>query len=286
MPGSKRSGKGKRTAAGRARKRASQPRKAVRKEASRTAPRKAAAPKRAAAPKAPSKGAKPARRTALGAATPVIKHHTGPGAPARALAIVQALLQEYPDARCMLDHQNPFQLLVATILAAQCTDERVNMVTPGLFARFPTPAAMAAAGIQDLEEIIRSTGFFHNKAKSIKGAADALATRFPAGFPDTMEELLTLPGVGRKTANVILGTCFKKPAIIVDTHVRRVAQRLGLTGSDDPDTIEADVQGVLPESVWTAASNAITFHGRKRCAARSPDHERCPVRDLCDSRDI
>jgi endonuclease-3 len=186
----------------------------------------------------------------------------------------------------MLDHENPFQLLVATILAAQCTDERVNMVTPALFARFPTPAVMAAADQAELEELVRSTGFFRNKAKSVKGASEALATRFSDRFPDTMEQLLTLPGVGRKTANVILGTCFEKPAIIVDTHVRRVSQRLGLATTDDPDEIERELQALLPEAGWTAASHALTFHGRRCCAARNPDHERCPVRALCDSRDI
>jgi endonuclease-3 len=145
---------------------------------------------------------------------------------------------------------------------------------------------MAAAGIDELEGLIKSTGFFHNKAKNIKGAAAALDTRFPTRFPDTMEELLTLPGVGRKTANVILGTCFDTPAIIVDTHVRRLAQRLGLAASEDPDTIEEEMRAVLPEDHWTRASNALTFHGRRCCAARSPAHERCPVRSLCDSRDI
>jgi endonuclease-3 len=185
----------------------------------------------------------------------------------------------------MLDHAGPFQLLVATILAAQCTDERVNMVTPPLFARFPTPAAMAGVSVAELEDLIRSTGFFHNKAKSIKGASEALATRFPGGFPETMEELITLPGVGRKTANVIRGTCFGSPAIIVDTHVRRVAQRLGLASSEDPDEIERELQSLLPEGSWTAASHALTFHGRRCCAARKPDHSRCPVRELCPSRD-
>ncbi len=186
----------------------------------------------------------------------------------------------------MLDHGSPFQLLVATILAAQCTDERVNMVTPALFARFPTPAAMASADVAELEDMIRSTGFFHNKAKSIKGASEALATRFAGRFPDAIEELVSLPGVGRKTANVVLGTCFGKPAIIVDTHLRRVSQRLGIATSDDPDEIERGLQAQLPASTWTAASHALTFHGRRCCAARKPAHDRCPVRALCPSKDI
>jgi endonuclease-3 len=205
---------------------------------------------------------------------------------ARAGKIARTLIAHYPDAHCMLDHRNPFELLVATILAAQCTDERVNMVTPALFARFPTPAAMAEADIGELETLVKSTGFFHSKAKSIKGAAEALSRAFPDRFPETMEDLVTLPGVGRKTANVVLGVCFDTPAIIVDTHVRRVAQRLGIASSDDPDEIERQLQGLLPESTWTAFSHALTFHGRKCCAARKPDHESCPVRALCDSRDI
>jgi endonuclease-3 len=203
-----------------------------------------------------------------------------------ASAIARTLIAAYPDAHCMLDHTSPFQLLVATILAAQCTDERVNMVTPALFKRYPTPAALAAADKDELEGMIRSTGFFHNKAKSLKGAAEALSTRFPKRFPDTMEELLTLPGVGRKTANVVLGTCFDQPAIIVDTHVRRVAGRLGLATSSDPDRIEEELQAQLAPKSWTAFSNALTFHGRRCCAARKPNHAECPVRDLCVSRDI
>jgi endonuclease III len=205
---------------------------------------------------------------------------------ARAKKIAHILANTYPDAHCMLDHESPFQLLVATILAAQCTDERVNMVTPALFKRFPTPRALAAGPMDEVEALIRSTGFFHNKAKSIKGAAEALATRYPKGFPETMEELLTLPGVGRKTANVVLGTCFGTPAIIVDTHVRRVTQRLGLTDSDDPDQIERDIAALLSPDAWTFFSNAMTFHGRKCCAAKKPDHAACPVRELCDSRDL
>ncbi|MGO9308185.1 MAG: endonuclease III [Spirochaetia bacterium] len=205
---------------------------------------------------------------------------------ARAKKIARKLGAAYPDARCMLDHAGPFELLVATILAAQCTDERVNKVTPALFRRFPTPQAMAAADIAELEELIRSTGFFHNKAKSIKGAAEALASRFPGKFPRTMDDLLTLPGVGRKTANVVLGTCFDAAAIVVDTHFRRVTQRLGLSRSDDPDEIERELASLLPPQEWTRFSQAVTFHGRKCCAARKPDHARCPVADLCDSRDI
>jgi endonuclease-3 len=186
----------------------------------------------------------------------------------------------------MLDHADAFQLLVATILAAQCTDERVNKVTPALFKSFPTPATMAQAGMKELEALIRSTGFFHNKAKSIKGAATTLARDFPKGFPSRMEDLITLPGVGRKTANVVLGTCFGVPAIVVDTHFRRVTQRLGLAKGPDPERIEEEIAALLPRKDWTAFSHAVTFHGRRCCFARKPDHEGCPVRNLCPSRDI
>ncbi len=197
----------------------------------------------------------------------------------RAGRILSILSEEYPDAHCLLDYRSPFELLVATILAAQCTDERVNMVTPALFKRYPTPEAMAKAEITDLEERVRSTGFFRNKAKSIKGASQGLAA---AGeFPRTMEGLLSLPGVGRKTANVVLGNCFGVPAIIVDTHVGRVAQRLALSKEADPAKIEADLQGLVQEKDWTRLSHVLTFHGRKRCHARKPDCPHCPVRHLC-----
>jgi len=200
--------------------------------------------------------------------------------------IARALIGAYPDARCMLDHTSAFQLLVATILAAQCTDERVNMVTPALFKRFPNAVAMAEAELEELESLIRSTGFFHNKAKSIKGASAVLAKNCPGSFPHLMEDLVSLPGVGRKTANVVLGECFGVPAIIVDTHFRRVIQRLGLTENDDPDRIEEDIAELLPQKDWTAFSHAITFHGRKCCTAREPNHADCPVRELCPSRDL
>ena len=209
-----------------------------------------------------------------------------PALAARAKKIARTLIKAYSDARCMLDHADAFQLLVATILAAQCTDERVTKVTPPLFKRFPTPAAMAEADVRELEELIRSTGFFHNKAKSIKGASAVLARDFAKGFPGRMENLVTLPGVGRKTANVVLGTCFGVPAIVVDTHFRRVTQRLGLTENDDPDRIEEDIAAILPRKDWTDFSNAITFHGRKCCLARKPNHADCPVRDLCPSRNL
>jgi endonuclease-3 len=202
----------------------------------------------------------------------------------RARRIAALLAKEYPDARCALDHRGPFELLVATILAAQCTDERVNQVTPALFARFPDAAAMAAADPAELESLVRSTGFFRAKAKSIRGASAALALRFAPGFPSRMEDLLTLTGVGRKTANVVLGTCFGEPSIIVDTHVRRVSQRLALATSDDPDEIERQLQDLLPPGGWTGFSHQLTFHGRRRCRARKPDCGSCALAGLCPSR--
>ncbi len=247
--------------------------------------------RRAAKPDAkPQRKAAKSRKRRASPAAGGKKAARAPSAPARALTararnVARLLAAEYPDAHCMLDHRGPFELLVATILAAQCTDERVNMVTPALFARFPTPQAMAAADPVELEDLVRSTGFFHNKARSIKGAAAELATRFATGFPRTMEDLLTLPGVGRKTANVILGTCFDTPAIVVDTHFRRVTQRIGLARSDDPDEIEREVAALLPSGDWTRFSHSVTFHGRRCCSARKPDHARCPVAALCDSRD-
>jgi endonuclease-3 len=201
----------------------------------------------------------------------------------RARRIADLLAKAYPDARCALDHRGPFELLVATILAAQCTDERVNQTTPALFARFPDAAAMAAADPEELESLVRSTGFFRAKAKSIRGAAEALVCRFAGRFPSRMEDLLTLPGVGRKTANVVLGTCFGEPAIIVDTHVRRVSRRLALASSDDPDEIERQLQELLPADDWTTFSHQLTFHGRRRCHARNPDCGACVVATLCPS---
>ncbi len=157
-------------------------------------------------------------------------------------------------------------------------------MTPALFARFPDAAAMAGADIADIEALVRSTGFYHAKAKSIRGASAALARNFASGFPSRMEDLLTLPGVGRKTANVVLGTCFGVPAIIVDTHVRRVSQRLGLSSTADPDGIERELQALLPAAGWTDFSHRLTFHGRRRCHARKPDCGPCPLARLCPSR--
>jgi endonuclease-3 len=180
-----------------------------------------------------------------------------------------------------LSHHSPWELLVATILSAQCTDERVNQVTPPLFQRYRTAADLAKARIPDVEQLIRSTGFFKNKAKNIVACSQDITQRFHGMVPATMEELVTLPGVGRKTANVLIGNAFEQPAIVVDTHVKRVANRLGLTTSDDPDKIEMDLQQLLPPSQWTAVSQRLLLHGRYLCTARAPQCRRCPIHTHC-----
>ena len=201
--------------------------------------------------------------------------------PARARRIVRRLEKLYPDAECELNHRSALQLLVATILSAQCTDQRVNQVTPGLFSRYKTATDYAAADPAELEALIRPTGFFRNKARSIIGLGRALVESHRGKVPDAMEELVKLPGVGRKTANVLLGTWFSRPAIPVDTHVARVAGRLELTRSSDPVKIEADLQAILPERDWTFASTALIWHGRRVCFARKPACVRCTLRPDC-----
>jgi endonuclease-3 len=199
----------------------------------------------------------------------------------RAAEILAILQREYPDARVHLHFRNAFELLAATILAAQCTDERVNQVTPALFARYPEPASLAAAEQGDLEALIRSTGFYRNKARSLLGMARALSERFGGKVPETIEELITVPGVGRKTANVLIGACFGAPAIVVDTHLKRVTARLALTAESDPDRIEADLRAIIPEKNQTRFSWLIGEHRRRTCVARKPLCERCSVRRLC-----
>jgi endonuclease-3 len=197
-------------------------------------------------------------------------------------AVLLAKLRElYPDAHCALSFSNPFELLIATILSAQCTDVRVNQVTPGLFARYPGPCAMAAAGLPELEGAIRSTGFFRNKAKNILGCAAALLDRHDGQVPRTLVELIGLPGVGRKTANVVLGNIFNIPAMVVDTHVKRLAYRFGWTCRMDPDGIEQDLCRLLPANNWTISSHILIFHGRALCKAQTPLCSQCPVFDLC-----
>lgn len=198
--------------------------------------------------------------------------------------ILQILRGTYPDAHCALDHRGAFQLLIATILSAQCTDERVNMVTPALFQKFPDAPSMAAASQEDIEELIRSTGFFRHKAKNIRAAAAAITQDHHGEVPRDLEALTNLPGVGRKTANVVLGNAFGIEAgVVVDTHVGRLSQRLGLTKHRDPVKIERDLMKVVPRDAWTHWSHLLIWHGRRRCTARKPDCPHCELRSLCPS---
>lgn len=216
-------------------------------------------------------------------ATPRATGRTPKSAPGAA-PLIAALHRAYPDAACALSHHDPFQLLVATILSAQCTDVRVNMVTPKLFAEFPDAAAMSRAGQEELETIIRSTGFYRNKAKSIRGASTRVMETFGGRVPKTMEELLTLPGVARKTANVVLGVGYGIAAgIVVDTHVERLSRRLGLSKGKNPDSIERDLMKAVPREGWIAFSHLLIDHGRQVCQARKPACDRCPVSSLCPS---
>src|SRR5437870_2223763 len=202
----------------------------------------------------------------------------------RARKIIARLKQEYPDATCALHHRSALELVVATILSAQCTDARVNMVTPALFAKYRTAADYAAADPRVLEREVQSTGFFRNKTKSIIGMAQALVERHGGEVPDTMEALTELPGVGRKTANVILGTWFKKnEGVVVDTHVQRLSRLMKLTRHDDPVKIERDLMDLLPRDVWTWWSHTLIQHGRHVCIARRPRCEECVVNKLCPS---
>jgi endonuclease III len=208
-------------------------------------------------------------------------------AKARIDAIIRLLHEAHPDAHCALDHRNAYELLVATILSAQCTDERVNMVTPELFARFPDPVAMAGADPEELETLIRSTGFYRNKAKNILGAARRMVAEYGGEVPETMEELLTLPGVARKTANVVLGNAFQQATgVVVDTHVKRLSNRLGLTKSDKPDKIEQDLMELVPKEEWIDFSHLLIFHGRRVCNARKPDCPACTLNELCPSAQV
>ncbi len=202
--------------------------------------------------------------------------------PAAAKKILTILEGTYPDACVTLDFKSPFQLLIATILAAQCTDERVNQVTKGLFRRYPTPKAFADADPVELEEAIRSTGFYRNKARSIIGCCKKLVEEFGGQVPQTMEALITLSGVWRKTANIVLGNALGITAgIAVDTHVVRVANRLGLAASDKPDEIEQQLCRIISKEKWTRLTHLLVFHGRRICMARKPDCPHCPVRHLC-----
>ena len=200
---------------------------------------------------------------------------------ARARKIVAALERLYPEAECALRHESPLQLLIATILSAQCTDARVNQVTPGLFRRYPDAAAFARADLGRLESDIRSTGFFRMKARNIKGCCQAILERHGGEVPDRLEDLVQLPGVGRKTANVVLGNAFRIPGITVDTHVGRLARRLELTRHEDPVKVEFDLMELFPRRSWSVASLQLILHGRGICHARSPRCEACGLRPLC-----
>jgi endonuclease-3 len=210
----------------------------------------------------------------------------GPLAPERVAAILKGLDEAYPNAECALHHRSPWELLVATILSAQCTDVRVNMVTPELFRRFPTPEAMAKASLPELENLIKSTGFYHNKAKSIQGAARKIIADFNGQVPQTLAELITIPGAARKTANVVLGVCFgKAEGIVVDTHVFRIARRLELAKGDTPEKVEQELMQVIPRERWINFSHQIIHHGRQVCTARNPKCNVCNLEPLCRSKD-
>lgn len=203
----------------------------------------------------------------------------------RALAkkIIERLDGKFPDAHTALKWKTPLELLVATILSAQCTDERVNKVTPQLFAKYPTARHFAEANLSELEEDIRSTGFYRQKAKALKECCSVITEKFGGQIPQTLEEMLTLPGVGRKTANLVLGESLGIPGIVVDTHVKRVAARLGLTDEKDPEKIETDLMGIIPKEKWTTFSNQLILLGRHICKAKKPLCDSCPLSDICVS---
>jgi len=201
----------------------------------------------------------------------------------KTIKIFSRLSAAYPAAHCALNHINPRELLIATILSAQCTDKRVNMVTPGLFRKYQTAQAFADADIDELKNNIRSTGFFNNKAKAIKSAMQSVVSKFSGEIPGTMEQLLQLEGVGRKTANVVLGDAFGVPGVVVDTHVKRLANLLGLTQNADPEKIEQDLMKQFPKEQWTMLGHLLIEHGRAICIARRPQCGKCVLNDLCPS---
>ncbi|MGA1841416.1 MAG: endonuclease III [bacterium] len=201
----------------------------------------------------------------------------------RAIKIFDRLIKEYPDARTALQFNSPLELLIATILSAQCTDVRVNQVTKGLFQQYRSAQDYAKADLNELEEAVRPTGFFHNKAKAIRSCCQEILERHNGKLPETMDELTKLTGVGRKTANVILGNAFGIPGIVVDTHVKRLSQRLGLTKNNDPVKIEFDLMDLLPDEKWTSFSHLLIFHGRNICKARKPLCPSCSLSELCPS---
>lgn len=233
-----------------------------------------------------AKSVKPVKAPAKRAAKPASTKGYNPLAPARISDILQRLDRLYPNVTCALHHKSAWELVVATILSAQCTDVRVNMVTPGLFAKYPTPQHFAALEPEDLEPDIRSTGFYRNKSKSVVGAARKIIADFGGVVPDEMDKLLTLPGVARKTANVVLGSWFGKDVgVVVDTHVHRISRRLELTTNDDPGKIEQDLMKVIPHPKWILFSHQIIHHGRSLCIARKPKCVQCPLENLCHAGD-
>jgi endonuclease III len=240
--------------------------------AERTSPPMTRKAVRSAAPKVQEKSKSP--RKTLAGATPDVKE--------QAARVLRRLKADYPAATCALENETPFQLLVATILSAQCTDERVNMVTPGLFGRWPTAAEMARAPIKALETAIQSTGFFRNKARNIKAASQALMKEHNGEVPRDMEALVALPGVGRKTANVVLGTAYGlATGVVVDTHVTRLSRRLGLTEQSDPIKIEQDLMQIVPQKEWVDFAHGLIHHGRQICTARKPKCPECSMNTFC-----
>jgi len=242
-------------------------------------PTRSGAGKKAVSKKNPAKPGEPAAKTRLDPPSPKPRRDL---APARIADLLDRLARAYPNAECALVHRSPWELLVATILSAQCTDARVNLVTPELFRIFPTPAAMAEASLPALEELIRTTGFYHNKAKSISGAAKRINEHFGGEVPRTMADLITVPGAARKTANVVLGVAYGlAEGVVVDTHVQRLSNRLGLTTEEDPKKIEQDLMKRIPRDRWIAFSHELIHHGRQICIARKPKCADCPLETTC-----
>ena len=256
--------------------------------AKRSATKPSARKRPRSSPRSAAKPAAPAKRSSATAKHAQPPRESAAQRQARAMRLLAKLRAAYPDATCALHHDSALKLLVATILSAQCTDERVNQVTPGLFRLYPDARAFAAADQADLEAAIRSTGFFRNKAKSLRGAAQLIVGDFGGQVPETMEELLRLPGVARKTANCVLGTWYdKNEGIVVDTHVGRIAERLGLTpsakNSKDAEKIERDLMELFPRETWTWLAHALIQHGRRICTARKPKCSECPLAADCPS---
>jgi endonuclease III len=241
-----------------------------------------ASPKKAKTAKKKNAGQRPQVKKANRNTTPVAKGTD----PKRVAAILAKLDEAYPDANCELRHENPFQLLIATILSAQCTDVRVNQVTQELFKKYKTPQDFAYASPAELEKEIRPTGFFRNKTKSIMGASKGIIEKFGGQVPRSMEEILTLPGVARKTGNVVLGTAFGiASGVVVDTHVQRLSNRLDLTRNEDPKKIEQDLMAIIPKDKWIQFSHQLIWHGRRVCFARKPNCAACNLEHLCYSKD-